>query len=66
MKHALKAKASLAYAMRAQQLKSGMTMFDDASSEPTAFGELGGSRPGGVDAMRRKSALPSQPAAIAT
>ncbi|EOD30118.1 hypothetical protein EMIHUDRAFT_434541 [Emiliania huxleyi CCMP1516] len=66
VKHALKAKASLAYAMRAQQLKSGMTMFDDASSEPTAFGELGGSRPGGVDAMRRKSALPSQPAAIAT
>jgi len=36
VKHALTAKASLAYAMRAQQLREGMTMFEDAPSDEKA------------------------------
>mmetsp|Transcript_17013 Transcript_17013/g.47255 ORF Transcript_17013/g.47255 Transcript_17013/m.47255 type:complete len:90 (+) Transcript_17013:69-338(+) len=58
VKHALKAKASLAFAMRAQQAKAGMTMFDDWHLEDaTSFGETGG--PPTPEQLRRKSALPA-------
>jgi len=58
VKHALKAKASLAYAMRAQQAKTGMTMFDDWHlADATPFGATSG--PPQPDHLRRKSTLPT-------
>jgi len=62
VKHALKPKASLAYAMRAQQIKDGLTMFEDFSlvvDSAVPTGEFEGSQMGSPDAaLRRKSALP--------
>jgi hypothetical protein len=56
-------KASLAYAMRGQQLKAGITLFDDwdAESMLKSSGEFGEATAGGggADALRRKSTLPS-------
>jgi serine/threonine-protein phosphatase 2A regulatory subunit B' len=58
VKHALKAKASLAFAMRAQQAKTGMTMFDDWHLEDaTAFSQMHG--PPQPEQLRRKSTLPA-------
>mmetsp|Transcript_36694 Transcript_36694/g.85714 ORF Transcript_36694/g.85714 Transcript_36694/m.85714 type:complete len:563 (-) Transcript_36694:581-2269(-) len=63
VKDTLKPRASLAYAMRAQQAKEGMTMFEDlsfvvdtATAVPT--GEFEGTQVSAADALRRKSALP--------
>jgi len=61
VKHALKPKASLAYAMRAAQHKEGNTLFEEYDISDVAggaTGEFNATQAGAPDSMRRKSMLP--------
>jgi len=66
VKHVLKPKVSLAYAMRAKDAKAGLQLFDDMGASMAAgaqdFSQTNtAAGPTGADALRRKSTLPGGP-----